>query len=89
MAQTSCKALEELTNRFHQLPGIGKKTAFRLSLYILKTSQEYAQSLADAIKKVKNNIRFCKQCYNITEQELCLICENPQRKHRGSVTLLS
>ena len=69
MAQTSCKALEELTDKLHQLPGIGKKTAFRLSLYILKSSQEYAQSLADAIHKAKNNIHFCKQCYNITEQE--------------------
>jgi recombination protein RecR len=81
MSQFSSKALEDLIEKFHQLPGIGRKTAFRLSLYILKTTQQYAHSLADAIYKVKKDIHFCKQCNNITEQELCQICKNPLRDH--------
>jgi recombination protein RecR len=79
MRHSTCKALDDLTEILHQLPGIGKKTAFRLALYILKTPKEYSQELAEAIIKVKNNLHFCKQCYNITEQELCPICNDPGR----------
>lgn len=81
MSTISSKSLENLIDKFHQLPGIGEKTAFRLALYILKTSQQFAHSLADAIYKVKKDIHFCKQCYNITEQDLCQICQNPGRDH--------
>ena len=81
MLRISCQALEELTEKFHQLPGIGKKTAFRLSLFILKSPQEYALSLADSIEKVKKELQFCRICNNITEKEICTICDDPRRDH--------
>jgi recombination protein RecR len=81
MKNISCKALDDLTEKLHQLPGIGEKTAFRLALYILKTPPEYSQSLAETIIKVKHDLHFCKECYNITEQELCNICDDSQRDH--------
>jgi recombination protein RecR len=81
MKHFSCKPLEELTEKCNQLPGIGKKTAFRLALYILRSPQDYCQSLAEAIIKVKNDLHFCERCFNITEKELCSVCEDTQRDH--------
>jgi recombination protein RecR len=79
MKHSSCRVLDDLTEILHQLPGIGEKTAFRLALYILKSPQEYSEALAETIIKVKNNLHFCKQCFNISEQELCTICDDPGR----------
>lgn len=79
MSQFNCEALENLSSRLHFLPGIGKKTAQRLALHILKSSDEYAKDLVEAIIRVKKSIRFCEKCFNITEQKLCSICSNTQR----------
>jgi len=79
MSQFNCEALENLSSRLHFLPGIGKKTAQRLALHILKNSDEFAKDLAEAIIRVKKSIRFCEKCFNITEQKLCSICSNTQR----------
>jgi recombination protein RecR len=75
------EALETLVSEFSKLPGIGRKTAMRLSLYILKSSTEEAERLAKAIVDVKRKIRFCSVCFNITEKDPCPICSNPDRDH--------
>jgi recombination protein RecR len=68
-------AIEELS----KLPGIGKKTAQRLALHILKSSTENVGTLVNAINDLKTKIHFCKRCFNITEEDLCRICQSPKR----------
>ena len=79
MSEQFPPALENLVNHLHQLPGIGKKTAQRLAIFLLKAPAESSRGLSTAIIKVLEEIRFCKTCFNITESELCLICENTRR----------
>jgi recombination protein RecR len=73
------ESLEQLVFRFAELPGIGKKTALRLALYVLKMDREKVQSFADSLVKVKERIRYCSQCCNITESDPCSICANGKR----------
>jgi len=79
MANSFPLALENLVEQLHHLPGIGKKTAQRLAIFLLKDSDENAQRLSQAIMRVKAEIKLCKECFNITEKELCDICANPRR----------
>lgn len=72
-------SLSRLINEFSKLPGIGRKTAERLAFYILKEDAATAGGLAEALLDVKKNMKFCKVCYNITEEDLCEICRNPHR----------
>ena len=72
-------AIEELS----KLPSIGKKTAQRLAVYILKSDPQTVESLVKAIQELKTKLRFCSRCFNISVDELCEICENPKRD--GSV----
>lgn len=73
------KSLERLIAAFTKLPGIGQKSAERLAMHILKSPQEEAVALSEAIIKVKETIGFCKNCYNLSEGELCHICADPAR----------
>ncbi len=75
IAQPISRLIQELT----KLPGIGEKTASRLAMYLLRTSKEDAQGLAQAILDVKENIRFCSRCFNLTDEEPCRICRDPKR----------
>jgi recombination protein RecR len=68
-----------LIEEFAKLPGIGKKSAERLAYHILRLHQSEALALADAIRGVKENVRYCRNCYNLTEQEECAICRDPKR----------
>ena len=68
-----------LIQEFHKLPGIGPKSAQRLTYYLLRVPQEEAQALAQAILEVKEKIAFCSVCQNLTDTDPCLICDNPQR----------
>jgi recombination protein RecR len=68
-------AIEELS----KLPGIGKKTAQRLALYILKSNKESVDNLVKSIQDLKTRLRFCNRCFNLSEEELCDICKNPKR----------
>ena len=79
MADEFPPALEDLINHLHQLPGIGKKTAQRLAIFLLKAPESDARGLSAAILKVLEEIHFCLNCFNITEKEFCQICENPRR----------
>src|SRR4030042_2456756 len=62
-----------------RLPGIGEKTASRLALHILRSSRESAESLSRAILEVKEKIRLCSQCFNLTDQDPCRICQDAKR----------
>src|SRR4030042_1285078 len=68
-----------LIQEFHKLPGIGPKSAQRLTYYLLRASQEEAQALAQAILEVKEKIAFCSVCENVTDTDPCLICADSQR----------
>lgn len=72
-------SLENLIDKFASLPGVGKKSAQRLSFYILGLSETDAVSFADAIIEAKHNIRLCKKCQNMTENEICSICSSERR----------
>jgi len=74
--------LTRLINELVRLPGIGRKTAQRLAFHLLKTEKEDALRLAEAIQKVKEGLRFCRQCRNIAEEELCEFCLDPKRDSR-------
>lgn len=75
-------AVTNLIDQFAALPGIGRKTAERLAHYILACREEEALKLADAIRTVKQTVRRCKQCFQLTESELCAICSDPRRNHK-------
>lgn len=73
------KPLARLVAELERLPGIGPKSAQRMAFYILRLPKEEAQQLAEAIITVKEHIRFCKECSNFTDQELCEVCRDPKR----------
>jgi recombination protein RecR len=73
------QSLEQLVEEFSQLPGIGRKTALRLALFILKMPREEVVRFADALVRVKDNVRYCSVCWNITENDPCVICSSPKR----------
>ncbi|HLI09386.1 MAG TPA: recombination mediator RecR [Ktedonobacteraceae bacterium] len=68
-----------LIEEFSKLPGIGVKTAQRLTFYVLRSPSDQARRLADAIMRVKESIIYCSRCFNITETDPCPICSNPSR----------
>lgn len=78
MLHTS-EALQQLIEEFAQLPGIGRKTAQRLALYILKQPREEVVKMAKALVGVKDRIRYCSVCCNITEADPCAICSSSKR----------
>ena len=73
------EALTILVDELSRLPNIGRVTAQRLAFYILKGSDERAFSLSDAISAVKEKVRYCNMCWNITESQTCEICHDPRR----------
>lgn len=74
-------ALQELADQFARLPGIGGKTAQRLAFHVLGLPEEDAQSFADAIMEAKRSIHTCPVCQNLTDRELCSICDDDLRDH--------
>lgn len=72
-------ALQDLTDQFARLPGIGSKTAQRLAFYVLSLPSEQAQAFADAIVAAKNQVHTCPCCQNLTDRPLCPICSDPMR----------
>lgn len=73
------KLIEEAVNQIAKLPGIGKKTALRLVLHLIKEREENTLSLTDALNKLRLNIRFCAHCHNISDHEVCSICTSHRR----------
>jgi len=76
----SSTLLENAVNEFAKLPGIGKKTALRLVLHLLKQEESQVDTFSDTIQKMRQQIRFCSRCHNVSDSILCSICGNPMRK---------
>ena len=72
-------AIDELATEFAKLPGIGRKTALRLTYHLLKQPREQSQRLAHALLTLAERVRPCARCFNLTEEELCAICRDPRR----------
>jgi recombination protein RecR len=78
----SSKLLENAVNAFGALPGIGKKSALRLVLHLLKEDLNESRHLADAIVTLREQIKFCQKCHHITDENFCSICSNPARNKK-------
>ena len=77
--QYPSQLLEKAVQQFAKLPGIGRKTALRLVLHLLRQEEDDVLQLADAISRMRKEVRRCKVCHNISDSELCPICSNPRR----------
>lgn len=75
----SSKLLERAVNEMSQLPGVGKRTALRLVLHMLRQPKEQTLALSEALQTMRKDVKFCKSCHNISDVELCEICSNPKR----------
>lgn len=75
----SSKLLEKAVNEMSLLPGVGKRTALRLVLHLLRQPSHQTLELAQALSKLRNEIKFCKSCHNISDSEICEICASPHR----------
>ena len=75
-------AVGRLVDQFARLPGIGRKSAERLAQHVLLTDESEAIELADSIRAVKTRVRPCRECFNLTENELCNICRDSRRDHQ-------
>lgn len=76
----SSSLLENAVNEFAKLPGIGKKTALRLVLHLIKQDAGEVSQFSETIARMRNEIKFCSRCYNISDKDLCNICSNSMRK---------
>jgi recombination protein RecR len=72
-------AIDDLTSELARLPGIGRKTALRLTYHLLKQPPEQSRRLASALQTLSDKVRPCSRCFNLTEEELCAICRDPRR----------
>lgn len=73
------RLIEDAVNEISKLPGIGKKTALRLTLHLLKREEQQTRSLSDALLAMRTQSQFCRLCHNISDDELCNICKSPKR----------
>jgi recombination protein RecR len=78
--QFSSALLESAVNEFAKLPGIGKKTALRLVLHLLKQDAEEVQNFGEVISRMRSEIKFCQRCSNVADGDICSICANSMRK---------
>ena len=74
-------AVENLVAQLSRLPGVGSRTAHRLAFHLLQRPKEEALALSAAIQEVKERVRFCNECGNLTEDEVCAICRDARRDH--------
>ncbi|TWT83969.1 Recombination protein RecR [Planctomycetes bacterium CA13] len=72
-------AVAELVENLGRLPGIGRKSAERLAFHLLRVSESEALALADSIRRVRKDVRYCSACFNLAETDLCAICSDPSR----------
>ncbi len=77
--QFSSKIIEQAVDAFGSLPGVGKKTALRFVLHVIKQDVQSAQNISKLILQLKNDLKFCVKCHNISENNVCDICSNPSR----------
>ena len=74
--------INKLIEQLSRLPGVGAKSAQRLAFHIINMPKEEVQSIADAMISAKENVHYCKECFTLTDDELCPICKNPARNHK-------
>lgn len=79
MHQYPSKLLEAAVNEFSRLPGVGRKTALRLVLHLLKQPGQDVERFGTSFIKLRNEVKYCQNCFNITETETCSICRDPRR----------
>lgn len=77
----SSKLLEQAVEEFGKLPGVGKKTALRLVLHLLKQSDADVSRFTGSLDRLKSDIKYCKTCFNISDHDVCEICSSPKRDH--------
>lgn len=79
MQQYPSQLLERAVEAFSQLPGVGRKTALRLVLHLLRQPADEVDGFAEAIVRVKHDVKYCKVCHNISDSDVCSICSDPRR----------
>lgn len=79
--EISSRLLQKAVEEMSQLPGIGKRTALRLVLHLLRQPAAQTESLSRALQELRSSIRYCSECHNISDTEVCQICSNPRRDH--------
>lgn len=78
----SSKLIEKAVNEISQLPGIGKRSALRLVLHLLKQPKDQTEFLSSALVAMRSEIKYCNSCHNISDHDVCEICANPKRNHQ-------
>jgi recombination protein RecR len=81
MIEIPSKLIENAVREIIKLPGIGKKTALRLVLHLLKAEEGSTHSLTDALNQMRDNIRYCEKCHNVSDSQVCNICSSSRRDH--------
>lgn len=81
------KLLDNVTSELQRLPGIGRRTALRLAMHILKMEPEVVDSLSSSISRFRNDIRYCRSCNNLSDEALCPICSD-QRRDRSTICVV-
>jgi recombination protein RecR len=82
MEQYPSKLVEEAVNHLSRLPGIGKRTALRLAIHLLKNNKEVTEALGNSLIKMAQEVKRCKNCHNISDNDICDICADPKRNTR-------
>ena len=77
----SSKLLENVVGEFSKLPGIGKKTALRMALHLLKQDEESVRQFGQSVIQLRSEVVYCRECNNLSDTEVCEICSNPRRDH--------
>jgi recombination protein RecR len=77
----SSKLIEEAVNEFSKLPGVGKRTALRFVLHLMKQDQKEVNQFGNAFIKLRAELRYCEKCHNVSDKPLCEVCANPHRDH--------
>lgn len=72
-------AVSELVEQLGRLPGVGRKSAERLAFHLLRVSEQEALALADSIRRVRTDVRYCQTCFNLAETDTCVLCADPSR----------
>ncbi|MEE2709727.1 MAG: recombination mediator RecR [Gemmatimonadota bacterium] len=81
MAQLSSQAIATLIDELARLPGVGKKTAQRFAFHLLRVPSDRVLALSDAIRAIKEKVKYCAACWNFTESDVCEFCTDPRRDH--------
>lgn len=83
--QLPSSLLENAVNEFAKLPGIGKKTALRLVLHLLKQEENDVTYFSNTISEMRTHIRFCRRCFNVSDSDICSICSNSMRSNKRTI----